>query len=76
MFNLESHQLCGAHAQDRQAHLLHVIERVEQRIDEPRGHLHEVRKICLHCVIDVFVFVGGNLEVLLKLSRLGISRVM
>ena len=30
-------------------------------------HLHEVREIRFHGVIDVLVFVGRNLEILLQL---------
>ena len=61
---------------DRQDHSLHIVERVEQRVDELRRHLHEARQVGLHGIIDVLVLVRRNLEILLELSQLGISAAM
>lgn len=51
-------------------YLLHVEERVEQRVNELRRKHHEAREVLLERVIDIFVFICGNLEILFKLPSM------
>ena len=46
---------------------LHVEERMEEWVDELSRHLHESRQFSLEGGVDIFIFIGGNFEVLLKL---------
>lgn len=47
---------------------LHVVERVEQRVDEPRGEFEELRKLLLQQVVIVLVFARRNFELLFDLT--------
>jgi hypothetical protein len=46
---------------------LHVVERVEERIDEPGRHLEERWELGLEQVVVVLVLARGELEILLDL---------
>lgn len=75
MFNLVVHLVTGAGTIDQvRLDVLHVEERMEQRVDELGRHLHESRQLVLHGSVDVLVFVRGNLEILLELRALGVRQ--
>jgi hypothetical protein len=48
---------------------LHVVERVEERIDEPGRHLEDCWELGLEQVVVVLVLARGELEVLLNLGH-------
>ena len=50
---------------------LHVVEGVEEGVDELRRLDKEARKLVLHCGVDEFVLVGRDFEVLFELRASG-----
>ena len=52
-----------------QKDILHVVERVEQRVDELGAELQEVGKLLLEQVVVMLVFARGEFKVLLNLCR-------
>lgn len=46
---------------------LHIVERVEQRIDESGGHADELRELRLESIVVMLVLARGKFEVLLDL---------
>jgi hypothetical protein len=69
MFSLRAHEP-GA-AVRAYGYLLHVEERVEERVDEARRELEEAREVSLHRAVDRVVVVRRDLKVLLELCTGG-----
>lgn len=47
--------------------VLHIEKGVKQRIDELSCKNHETREVSLKGCVDVFIFIGSYLKILLKL---------
>ena len=70
MFNLRAHRVLlrgRGGAMEGTRHALHVVERVEEGIDELCGLDEESGELVLHCGVDVVVFVRRDLKVLFQL---------
>lgn len=48
-------------------HLLHVKERMEERVYKLSSHDHEPGQIGLHCIVDHFIVIYGLLKILFQL---------